>query len=158
MFSKASSKSKTAKNNKGAAQPATPSIMSADLTVDGDIVSDGEVQIDGKVDGDVKCLKLTVGQTGSINGSVTAERALIRGKVNGQIEANTVTLTRTSRVKGDILHETLMIEPGAHLEGHCRRMDNVTVTAAAPAQIEQKPAETKINLIVNEGSPARVGA
>lgn len=152
MFSKGNTKS--ARNSKKA-QPATPSIMGADLSVDGDIVSDGEVQIDGKVDGDVKCSKLTVGQSGTINGSVVAERALIRGKVNGQIEAMTVTLTRTSRVRGDVLHETLMIEPGAHLEGHCRRIDSV---ALAASKTDQKPGEAKINLVVNEATPARAGA
>jgi cytoskeletal protein CcmA (bactofilin family) len=25
---------------------------------------------------------------------------------------------------GDILHESLSIEPGAHIEGHCRRIES----------------------------------
>ncbi len=125
-------------------RPAPPTIISSDLRVDGDIASDGEIQIDGTVDGDVRGSKLSIGQTGIINGAVTADRTLIRGRVNGQIKSRLVTLTRTARVSGDVLHETLAIEPGARLEGNCRRME--------PA------ADNNINLVVSDGAPTRAGA
>jgi hypothetical protein len=43
------------------------------------------------------------------------------GTVEGEIEGGTVTLAASARVLGDIVHDSLAIEPGAHLEGHCRR-------------------------------------
>lgn len=125
----------------GRKRPAPPTIISADLHVNGDITSEGEIQIDGVVDGDVKGTKLSIGQGGTIKGSVTAERVLVRGKVTGQIKARLVTLTRTARVTGDVLHETLAIEPGARLEGNCRRME--------------AGADTNINLVVSDGTPTR---
>ncbi len=132
MFSKA---------KKGGARkrPAPPTIVSSDLRIDGDITSVGEIQIDGIVNGDVTCAKVSIGENGTVKGSVTAERALVRGKVTGQIKAGVVTLTRSSRVTGDVLHETLAIEPGARLEGNCRRMDG---------------NESGINLVVSDGKPA----
>jgi cytoskeletal protein CcmA (bactofilin family) len=132
------------RNRKTAGQrdrPAAPTLISTDLRIDGDVTSDGEIQVDGVVNGDVKCDKLCVGPTGRIKGAVTAERMLVRGHVAGQIKARVVTLTRTARVTGDVLHETLTVEAGARLEGHCRRMD------AAPQ------GESNINLVVSDASP-----
>lgn len=131
------------RNRKTAGQrdrPAAPTIISTDLRIDGDVTSDGEIQVDGIVDGDVKCENLTIGATGRIKGAASAERILVRGHVSGQIKSRVVTLTRTARVTGDVLHETLTVEAGARLEGHCRRMD------AAPQ------GEANINLVVSDTS------
>lgn len=103
--------------------PGAPSVLSAGMQVTGDIVSDGEVQIDGVLSGDIHCAKLTIGETGRINGSVVADDCLVHGEVVGQIKADAVTLSRSSRVEGDVLHDMLAIEPGARLDGHCRRLD-----------------------------------
>lgn len=104
---------------------AVPSILSNGMQITGDIVSDGEVQIDGVLLGDVKCSKLTIGETGRIQGSVVSDNCLVHGEVVGQIKADSVTLSRSSRVEGDVLHDTLAIEPGARLDGHCRRLDKI---------------------------------
>jgi len=93
------------------------------MQVTGDIVSDGEVQIDGELTGDIHCAKLTIGETGRISGSVVADDCLVHGEVVGQIKSDAVTLSRSSRVEGDVLHDMLAIEPGARLDGHCRRLD-----------------------------------
>ncbi len=45
-----------------------------------------------------------------------------------------VTLAKTAKVTGDILHQTLAIEPGAFLEGHCKR-------------IEHAPGDTKVSAL-----------
>ena len=136
MFSKGK-----AKKAGGRKRSAPPTIISADLRINGDIISEGEIQIDGVVDGDVTGTRLSIGQGGTIKGSVTAERVLVRGRITGQIKARLVTLTRTARVTGDVLHETLAIEPGARLEGTCRRMEADT--------------DSNINLVISDGSPTR---
>lgn len=116
MFSK--DKDATEQRNPGA-----PSVLSEGMQVTGDIMSDGEVQIDGVLSGDIHCAKLTIGETGRINGSVVADNCLVHGEVVGQIKADAVTLSRSSKVEGDVLHDMLAIEPGARLDGHCRRLD-----------------------------------
>ena len=85
MFSKGKTK------DGGKKRSAPPTIISADLRVDGDITSEGEIQIDGVVDGDVRGARLSIGQGGTIKGSVTADRVLVRGRVTGQIKARMVT-------------------------------------------------------------------
>jgi cytoskeletal protein CcmA (bactofilin family) len=131
MFSK--NKDGTEKRASGA-----PSILSAGMQVTGDIVSDGEVQIDGVLSGDIHCAKLTIGETGRINGSVVADNCLVHGEVVGQIKADAVTLSRSSRVEGDVLHDMLAIEPGARLDGHCRRLDKI------------KADDPKLDLVVTD--------
>ena len=117
-----------------------PTIISEGLTGTGNLDSDGEVQVDGLIQGDIKCLRLSIGQNGKIVGAVQAERVLIRGCIDGQIRAQEVTLTRTAQVKGDIHHETLSIEPGAKIDGHCRRLNAVDDGEA-----------TNLNLVVSDG-------
>ena len=129
------------KDRKKGAGAAPPSIVSADAKVKGDVISAGDLQVDGVIDGDVKAIALTVGATGVVNGAVTAESALIRGTVTGPVRVPKITLARSCRVTGDILHEQLTIEPGAYVEGHCRRMDK---PPALP--------EPKINLVVGEAT------
>jgi len=128
----------------GRGRAAAPTIISADIKVRGDLKSEGEIQVDGLVEGDVEGQSLSVGSGGVITGAVKAERALVRGQVNGEIRAQVVTLTKSARVKGDVLHETLTIEPGAQLEGHCRRLNAVDDHDSG-----------SINLVVSDGIPTR---
>lgn len=126
-------------------KPVPPTIISSDLRITGNVTSEGEVQVDGVVDGDVRGARVSVGISGHIAGAVTADRILIRGRVNGQIRAQNVTFTRTAQVKGDVFHDTLTIEPGAKLEGHCRRLNAV----------DGEPESVNINLVVSDGVAAR---
>lgn len=106
----------------GAHERVVPSIVSADLTVTGDLVSSGEIQIDGRVEGDIKCASLIIGISGAVTGEVSAQTVRMHGSVSGQVIAKSVFLASTARMIGDVTHESLAIEPGAFLEGHCRRM------------------------------------
>ncbi len=130
MFSKASSKQAAAEAKKdmsnvsqnSAPERSVPSIISADLTITGDLSSNGEIQVDGKIEGDIRCASLIIGISGSVTGEVNADSVRMHGSVNGQVNAKSVFLASTARMVGDITHESLAIEPGAFMEGHCRRM------------------------------------
>lgn len=119
-----------------------PTIISANVRINGDISSDGEIQVDGTIEGDVKCFQLSVGQSGVITGNVKADKTLVHGQINGQIESDSVTLSGTAQVKGDLVHLILAIEAGAQFEGNCRRLEQ-----------SAKSAEGSINLVVNEATP-----
>jgi cytoskeletal protein CcmA (bactofilin family) len=140
MFSKGKQK-----NTRTKRKPVAPTIISSDMRITGNITSEGEVQVDGTVDGDVRGAKVSVGVSGHVAGAVSGERILVRGRINGQIRAQLVTLTRTAQVKGDIFHETLSMESGAKLEGHCRRLNAV----------DGGEEGANINLVVSDGISAR---
>ena len=98
-----------------------PSIISADLTIDGNVTSDGDIQIDGKVNGDIKTRTLTLGEAGDVRGAIHADSVRVCGSVEGEVRATTVILTKSAKVRGDVLHESLAIEAGAFIDGHCKR-------------------------------------
>ena len=101
-----------------------PSIISADMIMQGTLSSAGDIQIDGRVEGDVRSVGLVIGDKAEIHGEVFAEDVTVRGKVVGRICARKVLLAATSHVEGDILHEALAVENGAFFEGNCRHTDN----------------------------------
>jgi cytoskeletal protein CcmA (bactofilin family) len=99
-----------------------PSIISASLRIVGNLVSDGDVQVDGFIEGDVTSRTVTVSEHASIRGQVEAETVRIHGTVHGQIKATNVAMGPTARVIGDVIHTNLVIESGAFVEGHCKRL------------------------------------
>jgi cytoskeletal protein CcmA (bactofilin family) len=109
---------------KRARAPSAPSIISADMVINGALNSTGDIQVDGRVDGDVRSVGLVIGDKAEIHGEVLAEDVTVRGKVVGRIRARKVLLAATSHVEGDILHEAFAVESGAFFEGNCRHSDD----------------------------------
>lgn len=135
-----------------------PTIIGADFRVKGDISCEGDIQLEGTVDGNIKSVRLTVGETGIVNGDVNAEGVRVQGKVVGKIHAKTVELAGTGHVTGDILHERLSVENGAFLNGHCRRLTDEEIDkdkpdVAAETQDDEagKKAETQLTLVSSAG-------
>jgi cytoskeletal protein CcmA (bactofilin family) len=93
------------------------SLIAENVSLEGDLVSDGDVQLDGAVRGDLKLNHLTIGESGQVDGLITAETVEIRGRVTGAIAAKTVRLYATARVDGDITHVQIAIDAGAHFAG-----------------------------------------
>lgn len=116
-----------------------PSIISADMVLNGSLSSEGEVQLDGSVEGNIRAGSLTIGEEASVDGEVIAETVIVRGKVKGSIRARQVQLAATARIEGDIVHSALSMESGAFFDGHCRHSSDPVAdaggssTAKAPA-------------------------
>jgi cytoskeletal protein CcmA (bactofilin family) len=123
MFSSKDRKDTDVSKPKSEGKPQVPSIISANLKIVGNLVSDGDVQVDGVIEGDVNSRSLTVSENASIFGEIEAETVRIHGTVHGQIKASNVTMGPTAKVVGDVIHANLVIESGAFIEGHCKRLD-----------------------------------
>lgn len=147
MFSKSSSKSNGGGNGQSiqpqavssskpgdSGKPVPPSIVSSDLRVVGDLSSKGEIYVDGNIEGDIRCQILVIGQSGTVTGQIFADSVRVHGNLTGQIRARSVFLAATARVVGDISHESLAIEPGAFLEGHCGRIEKSEPKAVSPVE------------------------
>ncbi len=107
-----------------AAGSRSSTVIGTDVAIVGQkitVVAQSRVQIDGNIDGDVNGKEVIIGQTGRVNGTITANSIDVRGEVAGAIRANTVTLHPTARVDGDIFHQTLAIAEGAQFDGRVRR-------------------------------------
>ena len=128
-------------------QLSAPSIISADMVINGTLSSAGDIQVDGRVEGDVRTIGLVIGDKAEIHGEIFAEDVTVRGKVIGRIRARKVLLAATSHVEGDILHEAFAVESGAFFEGNCRHSDNPLgdaqrLPAATPSHDADKTTTT----------------
>lgn len=131
--------------------PVTPgrglSTLSADLAFEGNVSGSGDLQIDGQVKGDVRVGRLIVGETGAVEGNVSADYVEIRGRVVGAVSGKQVKLVSTAYVDGDITAEQLSIDVGAYFQGRCiqGRRDAPAapkpVAAAQPAPAPQPAPE-----------------
>jgi cytoskeletal protein CcmA (bactofilin family) len=120
------------------------SLIAENMTLEGGLSGDGELQIDGTIKGDVKVSKVSIGETGRVEGSVQAESIEIRGKVSGEVTAKQVRLYNTAHVEGDITHEQLAMEVGAFFQGRSIRFQRQAATqvTTSPTPKIAAPAAT----------------
>jgi cytoskeletal protein CcmA (bactofilin family) len=112
--------------------PGTPkvaSLIASDTTIDGGVSGDTELHVDGVVRGDIVVARLSIGETGHVEGAIQAEIVEARGRVVGSITAKQVRLYASCHVDGDITHEQLTMEAGAFFQGRSLKFQR---TASAP--------------------------
>lgn len=126
------------------AKPKAASLLSENLTVEGNVLSDGEVQIDGVVRGDVRVGKLSLGETGHVEGQIFSDTAEIRGRVIGAITAKQVRLLGTAYVDGDITHEQLAMETGAFFQGRSLKFQRPAAPGAGPVMTDVSAPPIKV--------------
>ena len=78
-----------------------------------------DMKIAGVVNGDISGRKITVLESGSVDGAVGAEKIIIRGIVRGIIEAHSIELLATARVEGELRYDNLKVAAGAHMFARC---------------------------------------
>ena len=88
-------------------------------TIEGTLKTNSSIRVDGKLIGTIVCGgSFVLGATGSIEGDVVAEEAIIGGNVNGTLKINKkLTLETKSIVQGEIQCGSLIIEDGALFDG-----------------------------------------
>jgi cytoskeletal protein CcmA (bactofilin family) len=138
-----SARGKNPKSGKTAPNPATaPSIVTADVVMTGTLATKSDVQVEDRIDGDVRCVRLVIGDAGQVNGNIVAEEVTIRGRLHGGIRARLVSLCRAAHVEGDILSESLAVEAGAIFQGSSRHSE--TPLAEAPNKVAEYRAVLKV--------------
>ncbi len=152
MFNNKAAKTDAASDPSGGARKTrgAPSLLGPDLVVEGRLSGAGEVHIDGRVIGEVRLGRLTVGESGFVEGSIEAEQVDIRGRVVGSIQAMNVRIAASAHVEADITHQQLSMEAGAFFQGRCMQVSDFvadrrpmleTLAVPAPAPLEKTPAE-----------------
>jgi cytoskeletal protein CcmA (bactofilin family) len=107
--------------------PRVASLIADDIAIEGNLRGEGELQVDGVIRGDVAVARLTIGESGQIEGSVHAESVEVRGRVAGAITGKQVRLHASAHVDGDITHEQLTIDAGAFFEGRSLRFQRAAI-------------------------------
>ena len=97
-----------------------PSFLSADLTVVGTIASTGTVVAEGHIQGPCYAAQFAIGESGFVEGNVTASEVTISGYVEGDLRAMKVAVRAHGAVDGNICYRTLSVDAGGLLNGTCR--------------------------------------
>jgi cytoskeletal protein CcmA (bactofilin family) len=96
-------------------------VINRRVMIAGSLSFDGEVVLGGRIEGDVRCKSLEVGERGSVDGDIVAERVVVLGEIVGCIHANEIVLRTACSVSGEIYHRHLVLEDGCFFEGQSRR-------------------------------------
>ena len=129
------------------------SLVGETLQVEGDLRSSGGVDVAGLINGNVFVSEMTVGDTGSIRGTIEALNIEINGHIEGKITADSVILGKNAIIKGDIFfRQTLKTEEGADIDGYIKRINNGKANTEEDITIEEivdriEPKNNKPNVI-----------
>jgi cytoskeletal protein CcmA (bactofilin family) len=126
--------------------PSVVSVIGKDITIEGGVNGEGELHVDGLVRGDVRVGRLSIGDSGLIEGTVNAELVEVRGKIVGSVTAKQIRLFATANVDGDITHEQLAMETGACFQGRSLKFQR-----PAPAR---EPAPAPMGDVISLGAAA----
>ena len=87
--------------------------------INGEILTESSVRVDGKVKGKIICKnKLTIGETGEVEGEIEATNANVGGKINGKIYIKQkLILESKSSLIGELRASKLIIDEGAVFQG-----------------------------------------
>lgn len=132
------------KFNKNTDAVPVPSIISENTKIHGDLISDGIIHIDGKIEGDITCDELVIGIKGAVVGEVNATNLHLYGFLHGKANVDKLFVAKTAKLIGDVTHNSIAIEPGAYIDGHCIR-------AGAPIPAEQAAPD----LLITDASKKR---
>ena len=111
-----------------------PTIIGETTKVIGDIKSNGILHVDGSIEGDINCEELVIGVKGNITGTVKAQSMYLYGTLQGKAFADSLYIAKTARIIGDVTHNTIAIEPGAYIDGHCIRVHTNSTNGTAVVQ------------------------
>jgi cytoskeletal protein CcmA (bactofilin family) len=136
MFKRNSGKSRKA--------PRIDTLIGVGTRVLGDVEFTGGLHVDGAIRGDVYSPddghgRLTISDSGVIEGSVRVPIVVLNGAVHGDIDAHErVQLGATARVAGNVYYTVIEMAIGAEINGKLIHRSTVSARTSAAAQI---PAE-----------------
>lgn len=118
-----------------------PSIITAEVVIDGGLLSGGDLQIDGEVNGDVRAHAVVIDVNGLVHGQVAGEDVIVRGRVIGPIMGLHVHLLNGAHVEGDVVHENISIENGAFIDGSIHHAEDPLSASFTSAPQEPQTAD-----------------
>jgi cytoskeletal protein CcmA (bactofilin family) len=131
----------------------TMSIIGPGVVIAGDVECSTDLQIDGRVNGEVRCATLFVGEEGSVEGTIQAERVRVSGKVEGTIMAGDLGIEASARVKGELVYTRLKVTAGGVIEGTLKyraadsaaESTNLKLVEPHPAQQPAQPRRVYVD-------------
>tara|TARA_B110001452_G_C15067651_1_gene372642 strand:+ start:296 stop:757 length:462 start_codon:yes stop_codon:yes gene_type:complete len=130
------------------------SLISETVSIEGTINSSGAIDVAGLVKGPVYSKEIIVRETGSITGTIEADKIEVHGHMDGKISGQEVLVGATGTVKGDIeFGNNLRTENGADIDGYIKKTHG-TKSKLAPDFLFSKSKDEKKSK--ENGSPESI--
>jgi cytoskeletal protein CcmA (bactofilin family) len=145
-----SSKSSDESKNTPTTSGNTLNALAKGTSVEGTLRCESDLRIDGNLKGKLICkAKLIIGPTGSIDGDVQCQNAVIEGRFKGKLNVSELLNVReTAEVDGEISTNKLLVQSGARFNVACKMEiagQNGTVKAPVDFKKTDEPESTKIS-------------
>ena len=90
-------------------------------TIEGVLNAGSDIRIDGHLNGKLSCTgRLIIGATGTIDGEVECQNAIVEGKFTGKLTVKELlNVKETANVSGDIKTDKLLVQSGAIFNVNC---------------------------------------
>ncbi|MEM6379390.1 MAG: polymer-forming cytoskeletal protein [Bacteroidota bacterium] len=124
-------------------------------TIEGTVRSESDIRIDGRIKGQLFCdAKVIIGPSGTIEGEITCQNAVIEGNFQGTITVKDLLIVKESaKVSGDVRTVKLVVTDGAIFNVNC----NMTGKAAAPKNAKAEPKVINPNINKTSEKARQVG-
>jgi cytoskeletal protein CcmA (bactofilin family) len=102
------------------ARTAKTSVLGPTLKFKGELTAEEDLMIEGSIEGSIEhSSSLTIGESGRLKGTVSAEHIAVEGYVEGEIHGSqSVTIRETANVNGNITSPTVSLLEGATFNGN----------------------------------------
>ena len=120
-------------------------LIAAGTVFEGKLKTPGSIRVDGKIVGElIATNNVAIGQTGDIDGNVSARNVTIGGRIRGFIVAQEKLVFESKAVvRGDIRAAKLVIDEGAIFDGKCVMSDKMPAPHPAELRPEARKPEEK---------------
>jgi cytoskeletal protein CcmA (bactofilin family) len=112
-------------------------LIGAGTVLEGKLRTPGSIRVDGRVVGDILATQnIAVGNSGDVDGNLSAKTVTIGGKIKGTVVAQEkLVFEAKAVVSGDIRAAKLVIDEGALFDGKCMMSE----AKPMPSLVELKP-------------------
>lgn len=98
--------------------------LDAASSVEGELRFESTFRVEGRLKGKVVSGgDLIVGQNAVVEGEIEVGRLYLSGTLRGSARAQRIEIAASARVEADLETPRLVVEEGAHLQGHCSMED-----------------------------------
>jgi cytoskeletal protein CcmA (bactofilin family) len=94
-----------------------PSVISDVVDFVGQFKTKGALHIDGRAKGTIEAESITVGPTGSVDGTVHCVRLHVKGRFHGRVTCEDLIVNDEAYLSGSMSYKTIIIQRGAHVTG-----------------------------------------
>ena len=126
-----SKKENTTKSNLNPTSSNTLNSLVQGTSISGDIVADSDIRIDGNLKGTLECAaKVVIGPTGSIEGEIRCQNAVIEGRFKGDLFVDQLLQVKEkAEINGNISTGKILVQAGATFNVSCKMSSKATRTS-----------------------------